>query len=289
MVLTNAITDIVYKVSDEFINKINVSNWYDLEIKLKEQEKIYQSPAGSPANVGFSASVLGLKVAIQGTLGNDDLAEEYSKKIVNYELFDDIKRTNGKSGVCYTFITPDGERHFKAVLNDAPKFDLSNNVFVPKVFHTSVYEVESNPVKVLEHIANLKSKGVKVSLDLADHRICKKLKHHVLQILELTDILFTSSQEYHVLYNGVPSGNISQEVLCMKMGAHGSCILHRDGNRIVIRPVKAKLVNTNGAGDNYAAGFLYSYLKGFNLETCGVIASDVAARVCAQVSSCLDK
>ncbi|PIN81725.1 hypothetical protein COV11_01255, partial [Candidatus Woesearchaeota archaeon CG10_big_fil_rev_8_21_14_0_10_30_7] len=109
----------------------------------------------------------------------------------------------------------------------------------------------------------------------------------VLQILDLTDILFTSFQEYHALYDCLPNNNIHHEVLCVKMGECGSYILPREGNRIVIKPVKVKLVNTNGAGDNYAAGFLYSYLKGFNLEICGVIASDVAARICSQVSSCL--
>ena len=66
----------------------------------------------------------------------------------------------------------------------------------------------------------------------------------------------------------------------MKKGKKGSIV--REGDKEYKIPVyKTKVINTNGAGDAYAAGFLASYIKGLNIETCGLDGSYLASKVCS--------
>ncbi len=292
MVLNNAVTDVVYEVNPEELSSLKIlKSSKEITEKLKDKKPILQTPAGSPGNVGFTAAALGLRVGINGTLGNDDYAEEYRKKVKNYGMLDNLARFEGESGVCYTFITPDKERHFNAMLNCSTNFELKNIFPHLKIIHTSAYEIKSDPAQVLEYIKKLKEKGAKVSLDLADHRLCEKIRNEIKSVAEIADILFTSHDEYRALFQKEPRGDdFNWEITCLKKGIAGSAVIPKGGiNGYVLPAYPANLVNTNGAGDGYAAGFLYGYTKKLPLDVCGRIGSAVAAQVCSQVGACLEK
>ncbi|MBI5064966.1 adenosine kinase [Candidatus Woesearchaeota archaeon] len=291
MVLNNAVTDVVYEVNHEELSSLrSLKSSKEIIEKLKDKKPILQTPAGSPGNVGFSAAALGLKVGINGTLGNDNYAEEYRKKVKNYEIRDNLACFEGESGVCYTFITPDKERHFNAMLNCSVIFDLKNIFFKPKIIHTSAYEIKSDPEQVLDYLKRLKESGSKISLDLADYKLCEKIRAEILPVIELTDILFTSHEEYRALFQKEPRGeDFNWEITCLKKGIAGSAVIPKKGMGGFVLPIyPANLVNTNGAGDAYAAGFLYGYTKKLPLDICGRIGSAVAAQVCSQVGACLE-
>lgn len=292
MVLNNAVTDMVYEVNHEELSSLRtLKSSKEITEKLKDKKPILQTPAGSPGNVGFTAAALGLRVGIQGTLGNDEYAKEYRKKVSDYGMLDNLSSTEGDSGVCYTFITPDKERHFNALLNCSVNFDLKNIFFHPKIIHTSAYEIKSDPEQVFDYLKRLKEEGAKVSLDLADHRLCEKIREQILPVIELTDILFTSHEEYFSLFQKEPRGeDFECEITCLKRGLAGSAVIPRGGINGCVLPIyPANLVNTNGAGDSYAAGFLYGYTKKLPLDVCGRIGSAVAAQVCSRVGACLEK
>ncbi|MBI4919303.1 hypothetical protein HY837_05190, partial [archaeon] len=228
-------------------------------------------------------------VGIKGTLGQDKYADEYTKKVIDYGMVHLLKREPGNSGVCYTFITPDKERHFNAFLNNSTKFSFTEKFHTPKVVHTSAYEVLSDSKGILEYLVELKNRGTKVSLDLADAKLCKKIQKEVKEVLNITDILFSSPEEFRAAYDKEPSQyNYEHELFCLKLGVGGSSVISKNNSwRIAAYP--ANVVNTNGAGDNYAAGVLYGYIKGLPLELCGRLGSAVAAKACSQIGACLDK
>ncbi len=290
VVINNAVTDVVYEIPQEILYDLkSCKNSTELEEKLKNEKPIFQSPAGSPGNVGFSGAALGLDVGIQGTLGQDKYADEYAKKVIDYGMIHLLKRIPGNSGVCYTFITPDKERHFNAFLNNSTQFDLSNRYHTPKIVHTSAYEILSAPQDITNYVTELKSKGTKVSLDLADAKLCSRIQKDLKKVLSITDILFSSPEEFRAVYEKEPSRyNYEHEVLCLKFGVGGSSIISKENSwRIAIYP--ANVVNTNGAGDNYAAGFLYGFIKELPLDLCGRLGSAVAAKACSQIGACLEK
>lgn len=291
LVLTNAVTDLVYEVKKEDLISLKLCNdSTELERILKDKKLLLQSPAGSPANVAFSAATLGLKVGIIGTLGEDNHSENYRRKVLEHGILDVLYRSKGKSGVCYTFITPDGERHFNTFLNNATKYKLKHTFFVPKVFHTSVYEIMNAPRKIKKYIKTLRGKGTKISVDLADRKFCEMIKKELKPILKMTNVLFTSHKEYRAVFNKNPTiKDFHYDLVCLKQERAGSSIISKSEGGVRLASYPTKLVNTNGAGDGYAAGVLYGYIKGFPVDLCGRIGHAIAAKICSQTEATLSE
>lgn len=289
--LTNAITDVMIEVTDEelgylglkkgFYNrKANIS--YDKFLQfISSKEKMF-IPAGSPANVVYGASYLGLYTALIGTIGNDVHGKRYIKSLEEANIIPLLNVIDGPSGICYILVSPDGERSSVVNIGVAEEYSFDLSHLEAKIFHTSAYELRSNPEKVKEAIHHAKNVGTKTSFDLSDPDLVKRTSLE--EVLNKIDILFTTEQEATELIGDKPSKALKElskicPVVIMKKGKKGSVI--RQGKTNYNIPVyKIKIVNTNGAGDAYAAGFLFGLVKEHPLEECGHIGSKFAARVC---------
>lgn len=301
LVITNAVTDMVYPVSTEFLQSLDLRRGAEHRTALRSQiaqkletvPKSYESPAGSPANVGFSAAALGSRVGIVGCLGNDDLGAAYRKMIQKYGIADhtQVSSTRG-SGVCYTFITPDGERTFLNLMNVAPHFDLKKAPTSAMVVHTSCYEIVGKEDEFITYLRRAKEAGAEISIDLANPHTCHKIGDKMKVVLNLTDILFASPEEYAAAVGREFTSHSEHphrhKVMCLKYGVDGSRVLAQ-GIDHHIPIVPTTVVNTNGAGDGYAAGFLTAYLGGKELPECGMNGSRIASRVVNQVGASLPK
>ena len=298
LVVTNAITDKVYNVPQDFLERLGLNKGSEnhailrlnIAEHLQERSPLYESPAGSPANVGFSDAVLGLRTGLIGAVGDDPHGFAYKAKLQQYDIQDHVQTYSGESGICYTFITEDGERTFLSLMNLAPRFDLTRAPVQARALHTSCYEVVGKENDFLEYLSRGKKAGAKISLDLADPKTCRKIGEKMPQLLDLVDILFASPEEYEAAvgeqFSSPKMDSFKHEVLCLKFGKDGSRIVTTtEDHRVPIFP--ATIVNTNGAGDSYAAGFLSSYLTGHSLLECGTRGSEIASRVISQVGACL--
>lgn len=302
--LTNAVSDKVYQVSEEFLRELGLTKGAEhrtedpqgFSKKLEVTKPIYDNPAGSPANVAFSMAALGLETGILGTLGDDQEAALYVKKMREYDITDLTRKIAAKesgkgSGVCYTFITPDGERTFCSDMGVSGDLDFSGFREEAKIIQTSCYEIVGNEEIVLDYLRWQKERGAKISVDLADPNTCISIGEKMKEVLAVTDILFASPEEYtaavgrgFVSYEDHP---VNHEVIALKFGSKGSRIYTAEREiEIPIVPV-ASIVNTNGAGDSYAAGFLCNYLKSYDLKDCGNYGSEIASRVIREVGACL--
>ncbi len=300
LVVTNAITDKVYNVPQDFLEELGLNKGSENRAILRgkigeclqERSPVYESPAGSPANVGFSGAVLGLRTGIVGSVGDDSHGLTYKTTLQQYGIQDYIQTYSGESGICYTFITEDGERTFLSLMNLAPRFDLTRAPIQARVLHTSCYEVVGKENDFLNYLSRGKRAGAKISLDLADPNTCRKIGEKMPQLLDLVDILFASPEEYEAAtgeeFSPQKRSALKHEVLCLKFGKDGSRIVTTtEDHHIPIVPTT--IVNTNGAGDSYAAGFLSSYLTSHSLPECGTRGSEIASRVISQVGACLPK
>jgi len=302
--LSNALTDIIVNVEKEDLNALKIKTGSTTGLRridpvilsqiLKKTNSKYL-PAGSPANTIFDASALGLKTALIGNVGYDNIGNKYIEQLEKAKIKSYLKQTKGKSGICYILITPDSERTILADLGVSWDFPLNicqlENIN-PNIFHTSGYEIASNPDKAKRIINYLKNKGAKLSFDLASESTIKHHRKAIEQVVKKTDILFATEEEAQEFIGSSPLASLEIlteicPIVAFKKASKGSTI--RKGKEEYKIPIyETKLVNTCGAGDSYAAGFLFAYLKGFSLEECGRMGSYIASRVCNSEKSYLN-
>ena len=144
--------------------------------------------------------------------------------------------------------------------------------------------------RMLEAIAIAKENNVQVALDVADPSVISVLRDDMYEVIrEHVDIVFLNEKEAQALCGGTPESAIEElitmcSVVVVKLGSKGS--LARVGNeeaRTDIFTVEA--VDTTGAGDSYAAGFLYGYVRDWPLERSIRLASRVAAQTVSQLGA----
>lgn len=301
--LTNALTDIVIKVSDtemehlgikkamhNSLSRINQNEFYKMILK-KDKDYI---PSGSPANMIFNSNKLGLKTGLIGSVGKDELGIEYIKTICKEGIESYIKVCEGKSGVCYVLITPDGERTNIAkigVANDLG-FDLAKTKRA-KILHTSGYELDVNVERTLEVIDYIIKDGAKLSFDLANDEMVRRHRKSIESIVNKTSVLFMTEEEAKELTGQNPLKALKEismicEVVALKKGQKGSEV-RRGREQHKIKTYSSKIKNTCGAGDAYASGFIHTYLKKGGLNDCGNMGSWVASKVCGSEKSHLYK
>jgi sugar/nucleoside kinase (ribokinase family) len=292
--LSNLVTDIIQNTSDEHIQTLGFTKGLfhiatpEQSAKLaKEIETGLKIPGGSAANVVVGAKMLGAQTGLIGTVGNDSIGQLYHSDIKQREVESYITDKEGQSGVCHTFITEDGERTFVLDFGVSQEFEINETQFEnSQIFHTTAYELSGANELTKTAIELAKSKNLEISFDLADPGVVKNFKENIQQTINGIDILFANEEEAKE-YTGFSEPEDALEELAriakiaiVKLGANGSMI--RCGDEIHKIPVVQleKLVNTNGAGDAYAAGFLSAYAAGKTLKEAGEQGSSFAARAC---------
>lgn len=300
--LTNALTDITVNIQDNDLENLGVEKGSYKGLKNIDPEKLAKiltgrkksyCQAGSPANVIINAQLLGLNTALFGTVGDDDIGKMYIKNLRKTGIKPFISRFKGKSGICYILVTPDGERTNLPNLGVSREFNFNlNRLKNTRLFHTSGYETVTNPDKTEEAIDYAKHQKAEISFDLADKKMIKQQRKTIEKIVEKTDILFVTEEEAKELTGDSPLKSLKElskicPIVSLKRSSKGSIVRKKD-EQYKVQAYPTKLINTCGAGDAYASGFLFAYLRGFSLEECGKMGSYIASRVCSSEKSNLN-
>lgn len=307
--ISNALTDVIVSAADE-----EISGLIKKEIGSEDLEKIVQErgdvkiiPGGSPANVVACASYLGAKCGLIGTIGTDKIGEIYRKDLEKNKIEDLLKSIPlEKSGICYVLISQSKERLFKCCLNATSKLFFQDmekaRVQDYTIFHTSLYELANDKKPVFAAMKFAKELGKIVSFDFASDKLIKREAEQNAGFTDLfcyVDIKFANESEAAELRrNGIGGIAESTGIFVEKLGGKGSKI-HYKGDVTEVPAHPCNLVNTNGAGDAYAAGFLVAYLGKLkeknkeeislgDLRQCGEKGSKLAARVCSMVGARLE-
>ena len=297
--LTNALTDITFKVSDDELKDIGVEKGSYTPFRKIDKTKFSEilkgkefeySVAGSPANVIINASKLGLKTGLFASLGYDEKGDRYIKFLEERNIIPFIYRSTDESGFCYIMISPDGERTNTTQIGAAEDFYFKfKNMKGANFLHTSGYELVTNPDKFKEGVEYAKKHNVKLSFDLADKIMVRRQKEYIENLLDKVDILFATEAEANELTGESPRKSLELlskvcPIVSLKRGKEGSIVKSKN-EEYEIKPYPVKVINKCGAGDAYAAGFLFGHLRGFSLEKSGNMGSYIASRVCASNES----
>jgi sugar/nucleoside kinase (ribokinase family) len=256
---------------------------------LLNGKKVVKVPGGSAANTLAGIALLGGTSAFMGSIGDDTDGKFYISESERSGIRSFLRTHDAMTGHAITFITNDGERTFATHLGAAIHLcaaDVDHAIVSrSKVFHIEGYLLEGPNQReaVRDAIQTARRDGVLVSLDAADPGVVTRNKIYFDEYVRMSDIVFFNEEEA-TAYTGLSGKNAALDIAkkvkiaVVKLGAHGS-VVASEGSAIMIKGFPADVVNTNGAGDNYAAGFLFGLTGGKTLEECGTIASFIASRV----------
>ncbi len=248
------------------------------------------TPGGSAANATFGATRLGLRTTYLGKIGGDKTALDYYTNFVaaggDGSRFKHATLPNGR---CLSLVTPDGQRtlrtHLGAAMTLHPDEISAADFQGARHAHIEGY-LMFNPALAEKVVATARAAGCTLSLDLSSFEVVNLTRDWLFaQIRQGVQIIFANEDEIRALFQDETSGfdalakRLASHggIAAVKMGKDGAWIAH--GNELHrIAPVAVKqVVDTTGAGDAWAAGFLYGYLLGLPLPTAGAIGSLLGA------------
>ncbi len=253
---------------------------------------------GSAGNTIIALTSLGTEAGFIGKIGNDEYGtffkENYQKNGVEGKLL----TCDLPSGVASTFISPDGERTFGTHLGAASALkaeDLSLDMFKGYTYlYIEGYLVQDHTM-ILRAIELAKEAGLQVCIDMASYNIVESdLEFFTMLVNKYVDIVFAYEEEAKA-FTGKEAKEALNEIsqMCsiavIKMGSKGSYIKKgTEEIHVEALPVK-KVVDTTGAGDYFAAGFLYGLTCGYSLEKCAKIGSILAGYIIQTIGAVMPK
>jgi sugar/nucleoside kinase (ribokinase family) len=252
---------------------------------------------GSAANTIHGLAMLGVETGFIGSVGNDDTGDFFGKdmKMAGVKTF--LSRRNSVTGTAVALISDDSERTFATHLGAAVELvaaDLNPNDF--KGFNILYLEgyLIFNKELVERACIIAKENKMKIALDLASYNVVEARLDDFRDIIEkYVDIIFANEEESKS-FTGLPpyEALIQLSSLCetavVKVGKDGS-IIKRGEEIIKIGTISVNCVDTTGAGDLYASGFLYGYADRLPLEKCGLFGSVLAGHVIEIVGARMDE
>jgi sugar/nucleoside kinase (ribokinase family) len=293
----NALVDVMIVVDDDrIINDFGLPKGSMTLVDAELSAKIYEATStykkelttgGSAANTIHALASFGGNCGYLGKISHDNLGntfrKEFEKKSIKTHLYFSEKVT----GRVMAMVSPDSERTMATYLGAAADLnpeDINSSDFEGySVLYIEGYLVQDHRL-IETAIKVAKKKGLKIAIDLSSFNVVEQNLEFLKRIIsEYVDIVFANEEEA-LAYTGknpVNAINIlasQSEIAVVKTGKTGS-LIKRGDEEVHIRSIKAIAVDTTGAGDSYAAGFLYGYTKGFGLEKCGKIAALVSGKV----------
>jgi sugar/nucleoside kinase (ribokinase family) len=305
----NALTDILISLSgDEVLTQYQLDKGSMSLVDNQFQTDILKAVAGLPHSLSLGGSAgntirtmarLGTEVGFIGKVGEDSTGDFYIQALRNVGVEPFILRSEHSSGKCLSLISADGERtlvtHLGAAADlqaediDAAVFDGYDALYIEG------YLVQDHDL-IRTTMARAKQHGLKVAIDLASFNVVRENREFLHDLVErYVDIIFANEEEAYefsgcrdameaLLYIGKMC-----EVTVVKTGIRGALIKRGDEIVEVGIMAAAKRVDTTGAGDFYAAGFLTALCEGLSLRQCGTIGAITAGKVIEVVGTTLSE
>ncbi len=303
----NALVDIITQIeNDELLGEfglpkasmtlvdLDTSNFIDAETKGMPKSK---ASGGSAANTIHGLAHLGVDTGFVGTIGNDEMGKFFRKDLQVNNITPILFRTMHDTGRAMALISSDSERTFATYLGAAIHLsaeDITHDIFEGcDYFYIEGYLIQNR--EMIEKALRLAShENLKICLDLASYNVVEENREFFKELItKYVDILFANEEEIKALNGKSPEEAAREldgmvEVAVIKMGAEGS-FCYSDGKlvRIGVRP--SKPIDTTGAGDLYAAGFIYGHMNGLSMENCGKIGAILSGRVIEGIGAKMDE
>lgn len=288
----NALTDLLIPTTDSVLESIGLPKGsmqlIDAGRARSLRERVCPEglcAGGSAANTTTGLGSLGVRAAFVGKVGRDPTGDAFEVDLQSHGVTSRLIRSDTPSGTAFAFVTPDGERTFATHLGAAVELaadDLTDAHFADADFvHIEGYLVQNHTL-LAAAVARARERGAVCSIDLASYNVVSE-NLAFLRSLAGLDIIFANEHEAEA-FTGLSEEAAAQEIArrsriaVVKLGARGSLVASGESLfRIAAEPVR--VVDTSGAGDLYAAGFLFGLVHGCDLVRSGHIGACMAREV----------
>jgi sugar/nucleoside kinase (ribokinase family) len=252
---------------------------------------------GSAANTIHGLAMLGIDTGFIGSIGKDDTGDFFEKDMKKAGVTTFLTRRNSATGTAVALISPGSERTFATHLGAAVELeakDLENAYFMDyNILYMEGYLIINK--ELVETACKIARKNnMKIAIDLASYNVVDAKLADFKEIIEkYVDIVFANEEEAKSFTGLNPDDALNAlsmicEIAVVKVGKEGS-LIKRGEEIIKIGTLPVNCIDTTGAGDLYASGFLYGFAKGMSLETCGYYGSVLAGHVIEIVGARMDE
>lgn len=300
----NALVDVLVKIdNDDILKTLDLPKGsmqlvsMERAIEIVEATKTlprHKSTGGSASNTISGLARLGVEVGFIGKVGKDEYGEFYSNDLKVNDVTPHLVVDSDKiSGRCNVLISQDSERTMATHLGVAAT--LSADELIPNLFdgydmlHIEGYLVQNYDL-ILRAALIAKEYGMSLSLDLASYNIVDENIDFLRDFIQkYVDIVFANEDESKALTGKSPEEALSliagmASVAVVKVGEKGSLVA-KGGERWHIPAIKVGVVDTTGAGDVFASGFLYGMSEKLPLDRCAAIGTLCASEVIKSVGA----
>lgn len=303
----NALTDILAVLPDDrFLKEYHLPKGSMQHVDMETGDKIWKTlkpmgvqlvAGGSAANTIAGTAIFGMESGFIGKVGDDDLGHLFRSDQEQYGIRSMLMKGKQSSGRSMVFITaPNAERTFAVYLGAALELvpeDLSAEMFEGyDYFHIEGYLVQNQSL-MRRAVELAKAAGCRISIDMASYNVVESNDAFLHDIVHnYVDIVFANESEAKAFTKMEPREALDEiarhcEIAVVKVGKEGSMVKRGDEYHY-IKAWPANPIDATGAGDTYAAGFLYAHSLGMPLKVCGEVGSIIAAKVVEVVGTKID-
>jgi len=275
---------------------------------LKNHGKSH-SAGGSAANTIHGLAMLGVGTGYIGVVGEDELGGYFVRDLINAGVDPHMIHSRLETGRAVALVTPDSERTFATFLGAAIELSAEHlappltppqkrsgtksEILNPKsensifkdysYFHIEGYLVQNHEL-IRRAVELAQEHGLIVSLDMASYNVVEANKDFLQSIIaEYVDIVFANEDEARALTGLEPEEALHElsklsEIAVVKTGSSGS-LVKSGHDQYTIGVIDVTPIDTTGAGDLYAAGFLYGHSAGMSIQKCGELGTLLAGNV----------
>jgi len=304
--LGNALVDALIRIDNDKVleshnlpkGSMQLVDW-DTAEKVIDATKHFdksQASGGSAANTIHGLAKLGVQTGFIGKIGNDEVGDFFKADLLDAKVEPLLKYSDTKSGLAVALVSPDSERTFATYLGAAVEISASDLKLEDfqgyDYFHIEGYLVQN--YDLIETAVKLaKEAGCKVTIDMASYNVVEDNLEFLTRIVkEYVDIVFANEEEAKAFTGKEPREALDAiaeitDIAVVKIGSKGSMV--KRGDKVYTAGViKANSIDTTGAGDLYAAGFIYGLSKGYELDRCAEIGSITAGNIIEVIGAKMD-
>ncbi len=315
----NPLIDLIFKVEDAELLALELNKGIMHLVDEAQRHKILdflqgrahtRSPGGDVPNTLINLALLGNKVCLGGKVGDDEYGQSYQAQLSDCRVLSRLSLMDGKTGSSLILVSPDGERTMLTYLGVCQEFsasDLDQNCLQTSdiVYFTGyMWDSVKQKAAVREAIRLCEHHDKTLAFDLADPFAVRRNRDDFLNLItDHVDILFANAEEVRILCNQTKLEDCAKQlaeltsVVVIKDGANG-CVLARGDLLLKVEAFTVQAVDTTGAGDTFASGFIHGILQASQagdkvllgldqakLRRSAIIASYLASRVISRAGS----
>ncbi|MFT4960979.1 MAG: sugar/nucleoside kinase (ribokinase family) [Paracoccaceae bacterium] len=297
----NAVVDVISRADDSFLDNMGIQKGIMQLIEKDRAEVLYgamhdriQTPGGSVANTIAGAGALGLGTAFIGRVHDDGLGRFYADAMNDVGIdFVNAPVADGElpSSRSMIFVSPDGERSMNTYLGisselsntDVPE-DVAGNAKI-MFLEGYLFDKDKGKAAFLEAARDCQASGGKTGITISDPFCVDRHRADFLSLIEHDlDFVIGNAAEIKSLFETddleqalAQTAALCPLVVCTKSGDGVTILSGGERHDIAVQAVVP--VDASGAGDQFAAGFLYGLSTGRDLETCGRMGCVAAGEV----------